>query len=151
MVWRIPTRRAAGATCAWVALTMLATPLLEATAPAEAHRCMCPAKGTGHQCECPRCRAAARRPVADAGRAPPGHGTAAARSVPAGGLEGVPYLTGGCGAPESRVAVDHTRQPFTLVPEASFAPIRTIAALAAPPGRERDLPWQPETPPPKRA
>jgi len=121
----------------------LATP----TAPESVPRCHCAGHAGRHECHCPMCHRAARagRSLGDgASKA----GTADPEKSPPEGADG---LLAGCGEKDPRIAPRPGTDPYILPSAAELAAPAPRWPLASLPLPSRELPREPELPPPRRA
>jgi hypothetical protein len=141
---------------ALVAVTLSGAPrVLALHAPAERHRCTCPAHAGGHrECECAQCHKAALTSQASDESLPPCHRAAAQKELAGAGAESSrsePCLEGTCGSGARPTLTLAGVEVFCLPASGALAvplPRRPLPAFVAQ-LPERAL--EPETPPPRAA
>ena len=155
MLAQVGTAAVARVTAALVAVTLTGAPrVLALKAPAERHRCSCPAHGNHHECECALCRKAALAVDATDETLPPCHRAAAQKALAGARTDasrGAPCLEGTCGSGARPALTLAGVEPFCLPAGGALRvplPARPLE-LSAGPRHERAL--EPETPPPRAA
>jgi hypothetical protein len=139
---------------ALVAVVLSGAPrVLALHAPAETHRCTCPAHGA-HACECVLCHQAALAAQAGDGALPPCHRAEATRALAASRdvrPRSAPCIEGTCGS-RTRPAVTAAEiEPFCLSSSQALAPSSPERRLPTSLESSPDRTVEPETPPPRSA
>lgn len=152
----LPQVRVAAVTrfaAALVAVTLTGAPrVLALHAPAERHRCSCPAHGGHHECECALCRKAALTAQATDESLPPCHRAAAKKALAGARSDGsrsAPCLEGTCGDGARPALTAAGVEPFCLPAGAGAPAALPPRPLELPVGPRLERALVPETPPPR--
>jgi hypothetical protein len=155
MLAQVGTAAVARVTAALVAVTLTGAPrVLALSAPAERHRCSCPAHGDHHECECALCRKAALTVQATDETLPPCHRAAAQKALgdtQSDASRGAPGLEGTCGSGARPALTLAGVEPFCLPAGGALRVPLPARPLELPAGPRRERALEPETPPPRAA